>query len=61
MGEWPADEELRSGDVLYRLFKVSDAQRFDASEELKTRFGLHWLQPPPGNYRPAKGAHELQG
>eukprot|EP00913_Durusdinium_trenchii_P017283 g16253.t1 len=56
--EWPADAELRAGnDVVYRLYKITElvkSRAHIASKELEDRFGLHWLQPPPGNYRPAK-------
>ncbi|CAJ1326894.1 unnamed protein product [Effrenium voratum] len=31
-----------------------------SSQELEDRFGLHWLQPPPGNYRPAKAELETE-
>merc|ERR1712232_625788 len=34
----------------------SDAS-FQADQELQRRFGLHWVQPPPGNYR---GTQTLQ-
>eukprot|EP00434_Breviolum_minutum_P020655 symbB.v1.2.018213.t1/scaffold1445.1/size118272/4 len=55
---WPADAVLRGGNnVIYRLYRVTEQAKCKvllASTELEDRFGLHWLQPPPGNYRPAK-------
>ena len=43
MGEWPADKELRSASVLYRLFEITAAAKdFEGFDELKDRFGLHW-------------------
>eukprot|EP00435_Cladocopium_sp_Y103_P068474 s645_g31.t1 len=60
--EWPADAVLRGGhEVIYRLYQVTERVKCKAllaSTELEDRFGLHWLQPPPGNYRPAKDPAE---
>ncbi|CAJ1379905.1 unnamed protein product [Effrenium voratum] len=64
MGQWPADAEIHSKEVTYRLYKVTEAAKqmesLASSQELEDRFGLHWLQPPPGNYRPAKAELETE-
>eukprot|EP00928_Gymnodinium_smaydae_P046436 TRINITY_DN30934_c0_g1_i1.p1 TRINITY_DN30934_c0_g1~~TRINITY_DN30934_c0_g1_i1.p1 ORF type:complete len:405 (+),score=73.95 TRINITY_DN30934_c0_g1_i1:54-1217(+) len=57
MGDWQPDAETfgAEGRTPYRKYLVTAARKADATlqsdEELARRFGLRWIQPPPGNYR----------
>jgi len=62
MGEdWPPDAETWIGGEQmghpWFLYRVTEALKADprmrSNEELARRFGTHWIQPPPNNYKPA--------